>query len=149
MSSQAAETEGSSTTESKTDYSIEFSYYDELVMMLEYAKLDYYVEHISLQAVTKTLFKYRNIPAAFRATTNVRKVDRDGKEVRDGIQVTLTDLELEEESCRREMREAETKGRALESQIKELVKERRNAVGETRRRIRPDIERWNDRYKGC
>ena len=125
MSSQASESELSSLSESEAEYSIEYLSYNDVVAKLRNAKLDYYIHHTNMHAVAKTIFENRNVPPAARATTKVRIRVEDHEVVYESRPVALTDLQEEEEDCRRSMREAQAECRALESRRQELLKERK------------------------
>lgn len=133
MSSEHSETETEevSTSESEAEYSIESLSYDELVEKLKSAKLDYYIHHTNMHAVTKTIFENRNVPAAARMTTKVRIMVEDGGIVYESRRVALAELHIEEECCRNKMREAQALCRVLESRRQELLKARKE--GQSRR----------------
>lgn len=125
MSSHDSDSGLSSSLESEEDYTIESLSYDELVVKLELAKLDYYIHHTNMHAVTRTIFENRHVPAAARATTRVRVMVEDQGIMYHSGRIALTDLQEEEDICRMRMREAQTKCRALEARRQELLMERK------------------------
>ena len=132
MSSENSETETEvSSSESEAEYSIESLSYDELVEKVKLAKLDYHIHHTNMHAVIKTIFEYRNVPAAARMTTSVKiRVEDDGI-VYESTRVPLTELHIEEECCRNKMREAQALFRVLESRRQELLKSKREGQAST------------------
>lgn len=125
MSSHGTDSGLSSSSESEEEYCIESLSYDDLVAKLELAKLDYYIHHTNMHAVTRTIFENRHVPAAARATTRVRVMIEDQGVMYYSEPIALTDLQEEEDNCRMKMREAQAKCRALEARRQELLKERR------------------------